>query len=163
MKTNTQGTKSHSTAWTKADYEYDMADRIVAACATLRHANKECSRIEKKSITLSACAGNPQWRYWDGQRGGAANEILVLLAGMRSLGYDTDPSNVGQFLRAKYHEMLRNEHAALTPANPGEGNPQGRTPLRWIASTWIEGMNLPEVIAIAPAVLSRYRAQFKSP
>lgn len=141
-------------AWTRESYENEMADRIVSAAATMRHANNECGRIQNNKLSMFDCRRDPDWRYWDGQRGSAANEICLLARGMGQLGYDTDPKALGAFLREKYHALLRNLYARAKgdPAVPADAP----IPIRMVHDSWLEGLNLPETLALAPAIWKSY-------
>ena len=132
-------------AWTKEGYEYEMADRIVALAGRIRHANKECAAIENKTPAMFYCRKNPDWKYWNSERGGAACEINMLVKGMHKMGYTTDMKELGDFLSEKYRAMLRNEAAGAKP-----------TPIRFVPDSWIKGLDLPEVLALAPQIWKSY-------
>lgn len=141
-------------AWTRERYEYDMADRITAAAAAMRHASRKCGVIESKAITMSAVARDEVWRYWNARRALAANEITLCVRGMVAEGFDADPRALGEFLREKYREMLRNEREHLSGR---------RTPRVFVFDEWLKDLDIPEAIALAPNVIRNHRRQFERP
>ena len=137
-------------AWTRTGYEYEMADRIVANAATIRHANQECARIENRMISMAAARREPDWRFWDGRRGFCANEIILLVRGMQGYGYDTDAKTLGDFLAEKYRAMLRG----------GEAAKYG--PIVYVPDGWLKDLKIPETLALAPRIWKDYLGQFKA-
>ena len=137
-------------AWTQEDYEYDMADRIVCAAATIRHACHMCSTIESVNSDFRLDEG---WRFWNAERGNAANLIVILLRSMRQMGLDTDPQNLGKLLTERYRDMLR--------AEAGKSD-CGHMTLRYVPTGWLDNLQLHEYIAQAQTILQDYLAQFSA-
>lgn len=138
--------------WDWADYEYRMADRVVADAATIRYATRECASIEDTAISIAAARGDEDWRYWNSRRGGCANDLMHLVRAMGDYGYDTDPVRLGDFLSGKYRDMLRWER---------KGAKVKYHIVVYVPDSWLKDLKLQEYIYLAPRIWKDYLGQLK--
>lgn len=146
------------------EFENKGADLLVHAAATMRHANNKCAEIQGRHLSMFECRKDKEWRYWDSQRGGAANRICLVIMQRRKAGLDCDPDRVGKYYQARYREMIRADREFDEFAKTHDAAAQmewihangWRIPTAYIPDGWLDGLDLPEALALAPAVWKSY-------
>lgn len=137
--------------WSREDYEYDLADRVVSEAASLRHANQRCAEIESRSEKAAgttrafAVRSDKDWMFWNAQRAGAANQLVLLARAAESIGIDAAPGALGELAMARYRSMIRNGRDGREPA-----------PAVYVPDGWLKSLDVPEILALAPRIWRTY-------
>ena len=138
-------------AWSREAYEYGLADRVVSEAASLRHANQKCAEIEARSEAAAgttrafAVRSDKDWTFWNAQRAGAANQLVLLARGAESIGLDATPRALGELAMERYRAMIRNERSGREPA-----------PAVYVPDEWLKSLDAPEILALAPRIWRTY-------